>query len=127
MQKGKSGHVNKVVKVMLALLLSFTLLPQHFAVTAEAQETSIEGIKMTTEEFTYDAKSNHGSTPVSNAFNGNLEDYVDSDYNDPTGTGSLPQVFTVDFNQKTEVTGVRIYPRTSYENGRPNRLCDQGQ
>ena len=105
---------------MLALLLSFTLLPQHFAMTAEAQETSIEGIKMTTEEFTYDAKSNHGSTPVSNAFNGNLEDYVDSDYNDPTGTGSLPQVFTVDFNQKTEVTGVRIYPRTSYDNGRPN-------
>ena len=120
MQKGESGHVNKVVKVMLALLLSFTLLPQHLAMTAEAQETSIEGIKMTTEEFTYDAKSNHGSTPVSNAFNGNLEDYVDSDYNDPTGTGSLPQVFTVDFNQKTEVTGVRIYPRTSYDNGRPN-------
>ena len=42
MQKGKSGHVNKVVKVMLALLLSFTLLPQHFAVTAEAQETTEE-------------------------------------------------------------------------------------
>ena len=40
MQKGKSGHVNKVVKVMLALLLSFTLLPQHFAVTAEAQDTT---------------------------------------------------------------------------------------
>ena len=42
MQKGKSGHVNKVVKVMLALLLSFTLLPQHFAVTAEAQDTTEE-------------------------------------------------------------------------------------
>ncbi len=42
MQKGGSGHVNKVVKVMLALLLSFTLLPQHFAVTAEAQDTTEE-------------------------------------------------------------------------------------
>ena len=42
MQKGKSGHVNKVVKVMLALLLSFTLLPQHLAVTAEAQDTTEE-------------------------------------------------------------------------------------
>lgn len=69
----------------------------------------------------YTAKSQHGSQPIANSFDGDVNTFTDSNYNDPTGTGALPQIYNVTLDGMYNISKVRICPRQNSTNGRVNK------
>lgn len=117
-------HVETIGKSFLAgaVLLSgvgSNLVTAFANTSAEEVSAAVQSKIEASEIAVVTAKSFHGSTPVANVWDNDLDTYVDSDYNHPVTGDEIPQYFIVELKQKESVHKVRLYPRKSSANGRP--------
>lgn len=118
-------HVETFGKSFLAGTVLLSGVGSHmvtaFANTSSAElRTAVQSKIEASEIAGITAKSFHGSTPVANVWDNNLDTYVDSDYNHPVTGDEIPQYFVIELKEAQSISKLRLYPRKNSGNGRPS-------
>lgn len=101
--------------ICLAMVLSMIMPGMQIQANA-AEDPVIQ--KVESSEFQdVTVSSIHGSTPVGQLTDGNYDNYVDSNYNDPAQT--MPNEYTFQLASPIKLSSVKVYPRKDGTNGRP--------
>lgn len=101
--------------ICLAMVLSMIMPGMQIQANA-AEDPVIQ--KVESSEFQdVTVSSIHGSTPVGQLTDGNYDNYVDSNYNDPAQT--MPNEYTFQLVSPIKLSSVKVYPRKDGTNGRP--------
>ena len=112
----KRQSLRKFIAGVLAVVMVFGTAFAGAPISAKAAG---ETVKIARDEIQkISAKSFHGSTPLDNIYDGNLGNYVDTDYND-TST-EQPMWFQFELKETAKVNQVKIHPRSDGTNGRPD-------
>lgn len=101
--------------ICLAMVLSMIMPGMQIQANA-AEDPVIQKVE-SSEFLGVTVSSIHGSTPVGQLTDGNYDNYVDSNYNDPAQT--MPNEYTFQLASPIKLSSVKVYPRKGNTNGRP--------